>query len=618
MGSGHFLIGVIDHLALELATHPDAPPMVTGNIDTEIAYWRRRVVETCIYGVDKNPMAVELAKVSLWLHTVAKGKPLSFLDHHIRCGNSLIGANVANLANLPVLKKSRRSQKTPQPTFNMDFGFTDTVSEAVGHYLVIDGMESTTADDIHVMEQELKQAQQVLNQHRKIANLWLSVYFGNKVSRGDYHNILNALKSRQVADFSNLSGYQKAQKLAEHYRYFHWEIEFPEVFRDELGNELENPGFDAIVGNPPYGAELASDEKVHLKAVVRDTGNNNNSAAFFIDIAKNRLMKSAGVLAFIVPKSLLFVKSWHGLFFALLEKTRILIEVGEAFEGVKLEQVIFIYDLCYTENFYTASKFVNETWSSKTDIRHAYAKQFQTWICDVSHEEIQLGLKLNQIGGFMRDISDTKRGLPWQSKLSESGDVPVIGGKQIVRYGTNGVKGFVNSEDLDPPEDSDSPNKRVEFLQQPKMMTQNIIAHITEPKPHIKIMAAADQTGDVLSVDTVTNTVLTDRNASPIFISVLFNSMLINWYAHKFIFASAVRTMHFDEDYVGKIPIPIVTPEAQQPIIELAEQIMAAKQDDPEAGMSVEEREIDKLVYNLYGLTAEERKIVQSSIGDAE
>jgi len=58
MGSGHFLIGVIDYL--ELVTHPDTPPLQTGDVDTEIAYWRRRVVETCIYGVDKNPMAVEL------------------------------------------------------------------------------------------------------------------------------------------------------------------------------------------------------------------------------------------------------------------------------------------------------------------------------------------------------------------------------------------------------------------------------------------------------------------------------------------------------------------------------------------------------------------------------
>lgn len=605
MGSGHFLIGVIDYLALELATHPDAPPMVTGDIDTEIAYWRRRVVETCIYGVDKNPMAVELAKVSLWLHTVAKGKPLSFLDHHIRCGNSLIGANIANLANLPVRKKSRRSQKTTQTTFNMDFGFTDTVSEAVGHYLVIDRMESTTAMDIHVMEQELEQAQQTLNQHRKVANLWLSVYFGNEIVRGDYHNILNALKSQWVADFSVLQGYQKAEKLAEHYRFFHWEIEFPEVFRDEQGNELENPGFDAIVGNPPYGAKLASYEKGHLKTVVKDAGNNKNSAAFFMDIAKNRLMKSNGVLAFIVPKSLLFVKAWRSLMDALFKKTRVLIDVETSFKKVKLEQVIFIYDTHYNGSFYTARKFVNETWIRKTHIPHIYPDQFQTWLCDVSSEELQLGSKLNQIGTLMRDISETKRGLPWQRLLTESGDIPLIGGDNIVRYGTNGVKGFVSPEDLDLFLD------KVEVLQKPKVMSQNIIAHIKEPKPHIKIMATADQTGDVLSVDTVTNTVLTNENFTPIFIAAILNSELINWYAYKFIFASAIRTMHFDEYYVGKIPVPTVTPAEQQPIIKLTERIMAVKREDPEIDMSVEEREIDKLVYNLYRLTAEERGIVK-------
>ncbi len=612
MGSGHFLIGVIDYLALELATHPDAPPMATGDIDTEIAYWRRRVVETCIYGVDKNPMVVELAKVSLWLHTVAKGKPLSFLDHHIRCGNSLIGANVAHLANLPVLKESRRFQGTTQTTFNMDFGFTDTVSEAVGHYLVIDRMESATADDIHLMEQELEQAQQTLDQHRKVANLWLSVYFGNEVVRGDYHNILNALKSRQASDFSTLPGYQKAEKLAKHYRFFHWEIEFPEVFRDELGNELENPGFDAIVGNPPYGAKLASHEKAHLKAVVKDAGNNKNSAAFFIDIAKNRLMKSDGVLAFIVPKSLLYVENWHGLLFALLGKTRILIDVGEAFEGVKLEQVIFIYDLCYTESFYETHKFINEASAGNTLVFYSYPKRFQAWICDVSLEEIQLGLKLRQIGTFMQDISDTKRGLSWQSRLSESGDVPIIGGDNIIRYGTNGIKGFVASEDLD------TSKEKIEFLQKPKVISQRIIAHITDPRPHIKITAASDQTGEVLSVDTVENTVFIDKNISPIFVAALLNSALINWYAHKFIFASSIRTMDFDKYYVGKIPIPIVTPEEQQSIIKLAERIMAAKSDDIEVDMSVEEREIDKLVYDLYGLTAEERGIVKLSIGGAE
>ena len=551
MGSGHFLVGVIDHLALELATHPKAPAMTTGDTDTEIAYWRRRVVENCIYGVDINPMTVELAKVALWLHTVAKGEPLSFLDHHIRCGNSLIGANIADLANLPVLKKSRRTNEETQPVFEMDFGFTDTVSEAVGHYLVIERMEGQTADDIHVMEQKLKQAQQTLSKHKEIADLWLSVHFGNSVERGNYHNALKALGSGQanVNISTSLSSYQEAQRLAEHYRYFHWEIEFPEVFRDESGNELENPGFDAIVGNPPYGAELDSYEKAYLRTIVKET-RNMNSAALFIDTAKNRLLKSDGVFTFIVPKSLLYVENWQSLAFALLEKTRVVIDVEVAFKNVKLEQVIFIYDTCYTENFYTAHKFVNEAQTRKTPILRSYSEEFQAWICDVSPEEIQLGKKINRIGTFMRDISETKRGLPLQKMMSPSGDIKVIGGRNITRYGIDGARGFIANSNLD------EANKKIQFLRQPKVMAQTIVAHIQNPKPHIKITATIDQIGDILNLDSVENTVMIDENFNSIFISALLNSTLINWYAHKFVFCSAIRTMIFDNYYVGKIPIP--------------------------------------------------------------
>ena len=123
-----------------------------------------------------------------------------------------------------------------------------------------------------------------------------------------------------------------------------------------LGVNSKNPGFDAIVGNPPYGAKFDSSEKRWLKTQAKET-RNWTSAAFFIDTAKNRLMKSDGVLAFIVPKSLLFVENWHSLLFALLGKTRILVDVETSFKNVRLEQVIFIYDTHYNESFYTARKF---------------------------------------------------------------------------------------------------------------------------------------------------------------------------------------------------------------------------------------------------------------------
>ena len=266
-GSGHFLIGVVDYLAEELITHPDTPYMTEiASEDTELSYWRRRVVESCVYGVDLNPLAVELAKLSLWLHTVAKGEPLSFLDHHIRCGNSLIGAKIDNLSNLPELRRSRRSTSESQTEIPMEFPFTDRVATAIGHYLLIEEMESRTADQIHAKERELDIAQQMLRFHKGVANLWTSRYFENNVSRTAYHRALNALRSRDTDTLENLLSYRRAQGIATERQFFHWAIEFPEVFRDKYGREKDNPGFDAVVGNPPYiRQEELGDRKPFLK-----------------------------------------------------------------------------------------------------------------------------------------------------------------------------------------------------------------------------------------------------------------------------------------------------------------------------------------------------------------
>ena len=260
-GSGHFLVGVVDYLAEKLISHPMTRTMTeTASEETELAYWRRRVVESCVYGVDLNPMAVELAKLSLWLHTVAKGEPLSFLDHHIRCGNSLIGAKIENLSNLPELKKSRRKTAEHQTEIVMDFPFADKVATAIGHYLLIEETESRTADQIHAKEHEFDIAQTMLRYHKGAANLWTSVYFGNDVPRADYHEALRTLRSAEAGALENMPSYQQAQDIATEKRFFHWEIEFPEVFRDKHGREKDNPGFDAVVGNPPYVKSRMGDD----------------------------------------------------------------------------------------------------------------------------------------------------------------------------------------------------------------------------------------------------------------------------------------------------------------------------------------------------------------------
>ena len=324
-GSGHFLVGVVDYLAEELITHPDAPFMTeTTNAETELAYWRRRVVESCVYGVDLNPMAVELAKLSLWLHTVARGQPLSFLDHHIRCGNSLIGAKIENLSHLPELKKSRRKTGETQTEFQMAFPFTDTVANAIGHYLLIEETESRTADQIHAKEHQLDIAQKMLHFHKGVADLWTSLFFGNEVDRKKYHTALDALRDKKMAELEAMPVYQWAHEIAAEKRFFHWEIEFPEVFRDRYGREKDNPGFDAVVGNPPYVSvtNIESDFRSYLlNQFITATGRFD----LYITFAEQALglLQKNGMFGFIQPIKFAIFANGKILRDFLLEQTQI-------------------------------------------------------------------------------------------------------------------------------------------------------------------------------------------------------------------------------------------------------------------------------------------------------
>ncbi len=114
MGSGHFPVAATEYIArflVNLGVTPTDEGRTTNDesngdqrrssLESDLTYWKRRVAQNCIYGVDLNPLAVDLAKLSLWLATVAKDKPLSFLDHHLRCGNALVGTRVSALTLNP-------------------------------------------------------------------------------------------------------------------------------------------------------------------------------------------------------------------------------------------------------------------------------------------------------------------------------------------------------------------------------------------------------------------------------------------------------------------------------------------------------------------------------------
>ncbi len=262
MGSGHFLVEAVATLAEAVAAHPttaprprlqtDGQPERDGagepvcTEDAKLAYWKRRLVESCIYGVDLNPLAVELAKLSLWLETVDR-VPLNFLDHHLRCGNSLLGTTLAALPRYPVLKKTAKKEKYPgQLSLTFSADLADAVARAISEIAAIEGVSTDTHGAAKEKEALWRNISETLMpRFRHAADLWLAPWFGADVSWTEFERQFDAPTKTQTL-------YEAHEPLLDSLRPFHWELEFPDVFLDDSGHRRADAGFDVVVGNPPW------------------------------------------------------------------------------------------------------------------------------------------------------------------------------------------------------------------------------------------------------------------------------------------------------------------------------------------------------------------------------
>ena len=242
MGSGAFLVETCRQLADALidawGAH-GAMPVIPPDED-EVIYARRLIAQKCLYGIDRNPMAVDLAKVSLWLSTLARDHPLTFVDHAFRHGDSLVGLTRRQIEAL-------HWKRGWSPVLT-GFGVQKALEEA------------------SALRRQIREADDTVTE-RRLQNLWRDAQdaiidvrlFGDLVLAGFFEG--SKPKERE----SRLRAYQEAIVNRESRRHaveleerrnaeipfapFHWEIEFPEVF------ERENPGFDGFIGNPPFAGK---------------------------------------------------------------------------------------------------------------------------------------------------------------------------------------------------------------------------------------------------------------------------------------------------------------------------------------------------------------------------
>jgi hypothetical protein len=297
---------------------------------TRVALLKRAVLKRCVYGVDLNPMAVELAKVSLWLDAFTLGAPLSFLDHHLKPGNSLIGARVAEVQQALEGDLTLFSQNK----FAGVMLATDLIRQ-------VSYLSDNTPEQTRQSAQAYREARDHLAPYKRVLDVYTSRWFGNTPSKskksGTFDPTVEFLRRDDTqawledpdspANRLPDDDYMQAGKVArtalqaaKEKCFFHWELEFPEVFFAPSrpgGQDVrlkEDGGFDAVVGNPPYDVLAEKERAENLAQILtffsedvryRVTEGGKLDLFRVFTAQAGNLISIHGLFSFILPMSLL-------------------------------------------------------------------------------------------------------------------------------------------------------------------------------------------------------------------------------------------------------------------------------------------------------------------------
>ena len=288
-GSGHFLLAAARHIAERLASLRSINTAVTSDLFHQAMH---DVVANCIYGVDINPMAIELARIGLWLEGFAEGQALSFLDHHLVVGNSLLGVSDLDVLNIGVVNDAYKADKsgfalndkdicailkkrntterkelqkdTPYRVGLFSMGLIGQLAQ--NNYRLINAMLSGSLAAERAKEQQYQVNQQGLKQNPiyQACNLFIAAYICEKTqdtaqfvpTSGD---VDLALQQDLGVSESLKKKIAFAQRICDENKVLHWPFVFPEVFGDSV--DKEHRGFDCVLGNPPWDKPKVEDEK---------------------------------------------------------------------------------------------------------------------------------------------------------------------------------------------------------------------------------------------------------------------------------------------------------------------------------------------------------------------
>jgi type I restriction-modification system DNA methylase subunit len=625
MGSGHFLVGALEHLTNAILDYRErsASTEVSGDEGIEI---KRTLVRRCLYGVDLNPLAVELAKMSLWLETANSDRPLSFLDAHLKCGNSLVGASFTALAD---------AQKSI-----IGDDIVDHLRQEVADLMSIQSQDERDSEDVHQKVHRYRRIRSQNSRYGRLSKLLsaqIAVSLGVQVKNWrTARGLLN--REKEFDDFVSHGDWKNVDSVMDRVGIFHWELEFPEVFFGGDGGRKEDAGFDAVIGNPPwisFGLRGVGklDKKISDFYRQRYHGSAEyklSTYALFIQAGIDQI-RDGGYLSFILPDSFLLGRYFSKIRRYILDSCeirRILLTFYDVFsdkattgrnviivlkkECNQEERLSNSIDVVRVDNREDFEKSVFQSHSYKQNYfeRTSY-NRFRLFFSESEKELVErIEFNSESLSKFMtghtgvRSLIGQKQ-IVGKIKKAETWKKGLTSGSQIGRYWSSYDGDYINID----PKLLNKGGWDSDVILNDKIMIRQTGDQIystldREKYYHLNNIHSFNLENDILDIR---------------YILGLLNSKLMSAY-YMLVSLEKGRIMaQTDIETLEKLPIREVTSDKQNPIIELVERALSVSKELIGLGDGGNDRvmqlqkerdgiveEIDSIVYALYGLSEQE------------
>ncbi len=324
MGSGAFLVAACRFLGAELVAAWTREGVVAEIAQTRgdvVTHARRMVAQSCLYGVDKNPFAVSLGKLSLWLATLAKDEPFTFVDHALRGGDSLVGLSFEQIEKFtwePVQSSPKKQGQLQLDLFQDEISFA--LKEALAARQRIEALAAERSiQALKEKERWLDEATDALARVRLIGDLIVGAFFAHEKPKD--REAERTDREQKVRDWLRRGGpvpddlAALAEETRRTLRPFHWAVEFPEIFFAERPDPLEDgmqnrvAYMDAFFGNPPFLGGRDVTERLGerysnwLQNITRGAHGGADLVAHFFRRADS-LLGAHGIIGFIATKTI--------------------------------------------------------------------------------------------------------------------------------------------------------------------------------------------------------------------------------------------------------------------------------------------------------------------------